>query len=766
MRWARRWAFATANGEPCRAADYAGRVRGISPTFTAFVATSSLVACVNHAAPPAKPVASAKPVAPPPSTACNSAQRLYNEGRLERARSALTHVDDPCAKALTTKILAELGHPADDPRKSADLVRDGLAHAKELGAKTIDTPELRRQADRAILELESGLFGRVVLDAPYDASVVVRSATWSLDGRSLYAVDGNGLVVSDTTSWAERRAASHAMNAVQRSADGKVLATREGERLIVRDQATLAEITTVDLKRPERTVANTALTRDGKSVIVQYTGHEVVRLDLRSKRALWTIASGSELVELGPNDTLVMKYGDRLALGDAATGKKKTDLGLIGIDARVAFSADGKLIAASMEGEPKVRLWNAKGAKLRTIDLDLSPRDFAFTSDGSALAIGLDDVLTFTRVEDGKPLPDRRIQVGAPIRGVMFSPSGTLTAIFTENGLSVWDPTAKKIVHGEAPTRRPRGTALWSAAVTKDRSMVATVSDATEVRIWDLGQHAIRRLKLPTTMPMSGKISFSPNGSKLLVPMDDGKLFFIDPKSATVTETRLAKPPAAIANGVPMVQLTAATALDDGVLVLTQDEVRKLGNDGSDTKQCSLGSESFSAVFSAEGTRVARYLGTGADVFDTKTCAATGTIPLTKGLLDFALSPSGGKLAIASESGTVTMWDAATGAKASKIDKFAGSSNTGPLMVVNDDVVIAGRDGEDDVNIGLLKDGSVLRLVASRGVASYEGREEPFGDTSKLECVLGEHRFPLSLCRDRVMTTGLLASALRGVVEH
>jgi WD40 repeat protein len=102
----------------------------------------------------------------------------------------------------------------------------------------------------------------------------------------------------------------------------------------------------------------------------------------------------------------------------------------------VAFSPDGKTLAAHWSKGPLALFDAASGAELRALSNGGEYQQIAFSPDGKQLASAGDDGLVrLWEVPSG--LPRRTVQAGAA--SLAFSPDGKLLASGSNNELRIWD---------------------------------------------------------------------------------------------------------------------------------------------------------------------------------------------------------------------------------------------------------------------------------------------------------------------------------------
>jgi WD40 repeat protein len=214
-----------------------------------------------------------------------------------------------------------------------------------------------------------------------------------------------------------------------------------------------------------------------------------------------------------------------LVLWDVAGGKKLRALAEQGNATSVAFSHDGKLVAAGFESQ-RILLWNvASGQRIPTIfagSSDIS--SLAFSPDGRLLATGGDDGKTrLWDVSSGQLL--KTLPVPANSQGntvVAFSPDGRLLAAGSTT-IMVWSvATGALISPFPQSTRIVEVTSLaFSGDVLAFSSETTATSNANAITLWDTSGHAKPRT-LASQDSLIYSISFSPDGRTLAAATDPG----------------------------------------------------------------------------------------------------------------------------------------------------------------------------------------------------------------------------------------------------
>jgi RNA polymerase sigma factor (sigma-70 family) len=207
--------------------------------------------------------------------------------------------------------------------------------------------------------------------------------------------------------------------------------------------------------------------------------------------------------------TVFVQDLDGVALWDAASGKERIrlPLGEHGKRVVVNFSADGRtLVMANSTSTPSIRLWNVADGKERLLTELVSPvKTLAIAPDGKRIvAAGEDGIRRCWDADNGKELWHDK----AETERLYFSPGGRMIlskSYSPSASFHLWDAmTGRPADHGNPPP--VNGTMLFSP----DGDVLAIVT-SDGVVIWDLKTDKERR-RFPKA---SGPLVFSPDGKTL-----------------------------------------------------------------------------------------------------------------------------------------------------------------------------------------------------------------------------------------------------------
>jgi RNA polymerase sigma factor (sigma-70 family) len=190
---------------------------------------------------------------------------------------------------------------------------------------------------------------------------------------------------------------------------------------------------------------------------------------------------------------------------------------------QVAFSRDGKLLAATIDGilnanrYGEIKLWDARtGEEKPALKHDSDIDCVAFTPDGKKVAGGggLDGTVRIWNTTDGAEA--KVLQVGVGVRSVAISPDGKTLAAGCwkddkQGEVSLWD-----LESGEAKHRMTDQNVglIYSVAFSHDGKKVAGAGWDKNVRIWEVETGLLKHVLESPTKGFR-EVSFSPDGKWL-----------------------------------------------------------------------------------------------------------------------------------------------------------------------------------------------------------------------------------------------------------
>jgi len=653
-----------------------------------------------------------------------------------------------------------------DPERSILLALQAVNET--YGADHTVLPEAEDALHRAVMAARA----RLTLCCHADSLV---TAAYSPDGRRIATASQDGTAkIWDAATGEELITLgtvdeSNAVNLLAYSPDGTRIVTGHDDHTAkVWDAATGS--VTLTLSGHEDYVNSVAYSPDGAHIATTSGDNTLKMWDAVTGEELYTLSESLNSVAFSPDGKRFATAGwDNTArIWDVATGRQSVEFsGHTNAVSKVAFSPDGTRLA-TVSDDNTARVWDAiTGAQQLLLNLPASGLGVAFSPDGNQLATsGFNGAAALWDATSGKELLTL-LGHSSAIYDVSFSPDGTrLATAGRDNTAKVWDITPSReslaFLAADLPgivsslAYSPDGTQLatanndqgriWDAATSRllvtllghssdtnrvvfssDGTRLVTTSDDMTATVWDAATGKVL-LTLNGHTARVVAAAFSPDGKSLATLSDDGTARIWDASTGremlTVSwfegfVTDIAFSP----DGRYIATAGFAKSGDMSLRTILWDPLtgRQLSALSSPGKLPSA------MAFSIDGQQLALgYVDGSMKVYGISPDGLHATELFTprghSGLIeDLAYSPDGKSFATASDDGTTTLWEAATGQELLTLSGHDGGVLAVAFSPDGTRLATGGVDGT--VRIYLLRIEDLVTLARSRLTRTWTTQE-------------------------------------------
>jgi WD40 repeat protein/serine/threonine protein kinase len=367
---------------------------------------------------------------------------------------------------------------------------------------------------------------------------------------------------------------------------------------------------------------------------------------------------GKHLASRGAD--LNLKVWDLTATGQAVFTERCDLTRKFGSSYTVAFSPDGRLLAAGSGGTVRVWDWKTRQVLHTFAGHEKSAISVAFSRDGRWLAsastgegVNLWDIQT-----EGSPLRTF-LAPPHPVSALAFSPDGGRLAEASLNRkVRLWDTATRELRH----TLSHDGT-VQGVAFSPDGSRLASVGEEKIVRVWD-ATTGRELLGLRGHTGGCGCVAFSPDGLRLASASKDKTIRVWD--ATPLREDERQETFTFTGHGDEI--RTVAVSPDGRIASAGNGTPVKVWNPATGEVDVEFNAHAvtvFCLAWHPDGERIACASWDGrvhtVEVFDTRT--GKPLFPLSSGLTCFAMSfsPDGRYLVTGAGNGALQVWDAGTG---------------------------------------------------------------------------------------------------------
>ncbi|WP_308310852.1 hypothetical protein [Streptomyces sp. GbtcB6] len=432
------------------------------------------------------------------------------------------------------------------------------------------------------------------------------------------------------------------------------------------------------------TVESVVFSPDSRTVVTTGSDDYSGPADIK----LWDAASGRQRSTLPSTGTAVWSpgfdhSGERL-VATGGTSVRVWNVAKRRVESRAAISDQRVAAVAFVHGRATAvndagRVWDVATGRVKTTLSAPSSLEMtvAFSPDGHTVATGGHNRKIFlSDLDTGRIRATLTTDSLDSLQAVVFSPDGHTVATGSASGVvRLWDAATGR---AEASLTGHRAT-VRALAYSPDGTTLASGSDDGSVRLWDVSSRR-PRITLTGHTEAVNSVAFSPDGATLASGDSSGTLRLWNAASRQPTATL--RKPGTDATTVAFSPHGTTVAVG-AVSRRSPDSSVRLWNTatGEITHLPPSRGRNFAIAFSPDGGTVASSDSSGTvTLWDTATGQRKKTLRAAGAAVAF--SPDGSTLATSDYDGTVTLRDAATG-RTKKVFPNKPAAGTEPSLVFN-----------------------------------------------------------------------------------
>lgn len=440
---------------------------------------------------------------------------------------------------------------------------------------------------------------------------------------------------------------------------------------------------------------NTAIfSPDGKLILTASADHQAILWDVQTGKSLKTMEFNDEIngALFNPQGTQILLFGaSKIAQLWDLNGNLLKNFQHDQALTSAQFNADGsQILTASEDGTLKI--WKNSGDLITTLaGHDGEVYDGLFYHNNQILSAGEDAKIRRWELQNSHHLATL-----SPFRGVVFNPSGKKAILFNELGATLLNADNGEFLH------KISDQPIISAAFSFDGQILAVGGIDGKTQLFDLNGQLL--VTFQNDLEPILKLSFSPNGQRLLVFSSDGVRLW---KTSQPFDLN------AFISG----KFTTAGLSPDGQIIFTANEQGQIVFwEGSEAfRTIDAHSQAINqVVFNPDGNK---FLSISKDLtaklWHTDSGRFLTTLSGHNGELRHAVfAPTGDKILTTAADGTARLWDGFSGAPLGVLRGHKGIVLSGKFSADGLRAITWGDDG--DVKLWDIKTAQEIATLAKK----------------------------------------------------